>query len=202
MKAIRPIIISLFATLLVPVSANSNLPLVPEHIQLHAKLQDYKLMQVLNVMRVFTGNEAGRKKLRQLREKGYACQQVLSRLARCTDHLENPVHEDSVLQNRYESEVARVPAYVFGKLKSVEQSHESPAYDEWVVKQDIQIGNMKLNRYRLRHLKSAGLWKVIPGIQGSRHEILWKNGLAEKIADFAISHPEGFTRYMSVVDFE
>lgn len=164
--------------------------------------ENVRTIMILDSIKVYTGNQAGRDRIIQLKDKGYSCKPALSKLWRCTNDLDQINHEESEVNKSLEGKVSALKAVQFGKQRSdFSKTHESFAYDEWEMRQNIKIGDTKLEYYRFRHLRDTDYLKLVPGREGFMGEYLWSKDGLSKIVEFSMSHSEGYTRYIMQVPF-
>ena len=105
---------------------------MPEQKTFKAANNNINTLSVLDSIRVCTGNTAGKDKIISLRIEGYTCKPALSKLWRCTTHLENWNHETAIVQSRIEKVVQEASDVSFGRLwKNPEISHVSKAYSKY-----------------------------------------------------------------------
>lgn len=201
---IRTSLVAFFTALPLCFASHDVKPLpLPENSQLSAKIDTLNTLTILDVVRVFTGSEAGREKMKRLKGEGYACSYVTSRFARCTDHLSYPKHSEADFSNRSIKEAGKLRVLKSSELiQDPILTHESEAYSEWEVKHSITIGEDTVEYYRLRYMPGLDLFKVVPGREGFTTEYLWDGEKLRKVIDFGMSHDEGFTRYMRTVEFQ
>lgn len=193
----------LFCLLVLSSNLFANAPVtLAEGLNLKPVAAEHNLASVLNVFRVFTGSDAGREELQKLRSEGYACQGALANLARCTKILSEPVHSNALVSARVAQSAMKVPSVVTGALReSPALEHESEAYLEWRVEQDITVSGVRFNHYRVRYLVGASLYKVVVGQDLSQVEFLLEGQNLSRWVDTSISHDNGFTRYGSIVPY-
>lgn len=164
--------------------------------------ENVRNIMILDSIKVYTGNQAGRDRVIELKDKGYVCKPVLSKLWRCTNHLDQINHKESEVKQSLERKITQLKSVQFGKQWSeISKTHESYAYDEWEMRQKIIIGDTKLDYYRFRHLRDTDYLKLVPGREGFVGEYLWSNEGLSQIIEFSMSHTEGYTRYVMQVPF-
>ena len=181
----------------------SDINAMPEGKTFKATHKNINTVSVLDSIRVYTGNTAGKEKISALKDEGYTCKPALSKLWRCTTHLKNWNHESGTVQSRIEKIVKKSSDISFGKLwKGPEISHESEAYTEWEVGQYVSLGDLNTKYFRWRSLSGTDYLKLLPGKQGFVEEYLWQNEQLRKIVSFSISHRDGYTRYVVEIPYE
>lgn len=198
------IIVHIFSAFLVVAgSCASGFSAMPEQKTFKAANNNINTLSVLDSIRVYTGNTAGKDKIISLRIEGYTCKPALSKLWRCTTHLENWNHETAIVQSRIEKVVQEASDVSFGRLwKNPEISHVSQAYSEWEVGQYLKLGELNTKYFRWRSLKGTDYLKLLPGKQGFVEEYLWQNEQLSKIVSFSLSHRDGYTRYVIEIPYE
>ena len=196
--------VGVFAALFLVASSYAKNPAtMPEGKKFKASNKNISTVSVLDSVRVYTGNTAGKNKITQLKNEGYSCKPALSKLWRCTTHLQNWNHEYATVRSRIEKIVQNSSDMSFGKLwKGPEISHESEAYIEWEVGHNLKLGTLETKYYRWRSLNGTDYLKLLPGKQGFVEEFLWKNEQLTKIVSFSIFHEEGYTRYHVEIPYE
>lgn len=175
----------------------------PENSTFNPSNANVKTLGIIDSIRVFTGNQAGRDRVIQLKSKGYNCEPALSNLWRCTNHLENWNHEANKVKRRINNEVSKLEPVNFGRTwNELVQTHESYAYNEWEMRQNMKIGDYQLEYYRFRKLQGTDFLKLLPGQQGFKQEYLWNENGFSKVVEFSISHSEGYTRYLMQIPYD
>ena len=160
-------------------------------------------LAVLDSIRVYTGNAAGQEQITKLRSAGYTCKPALSKLWRCTSHLNQWNHDSEIVQSRVSEIKQKSPNLSFGKIwREIEKTHESEAYSEWEVGQIVTLGDLQTRFFRWRNLSGTNYLKLLPGKQGFIQVFLWSNNQLTKVVAFSISHKSGYTRYIIEIPYE
>ena len=101
----------------------SDINAMPEGRIFKATHKNINTVSVLDSIRVYTGNTAGKEKISDLKDEGYTCKPALSKLWRCTTHLKNWNHESGTVQSRIEKIVNKSSDISFGKLWKILKFH-------------------------------------------------------------------------------
>ncbi len=205
MKTSKPILLALFIfnTLYVFSNATSEPSAMPEGKVFKAVDKVIKTLAVLDSIRVYTGNAAGQEKITKLKSAGYVCRPALSKLWRCTTHLNQWNHDPKKIRSRISGIKQSSPNLTFGRVwGEIEKTHHSEAFSEWEVEQIVKVGDLETRYFRWRDLNGTDYLKLLPGKQGFIQEFLWSNDQLSKIISFSMAHKDGYTRYLIEIPYE